>query len=143
MSYTEPDTRERITAYPFVATMPYSQISNVEATTNMDEKAWLSCQVNIFRFFGGTPVKVVCDNLKTGAASHPKRGEIIRNEAYLSLGGYYSVAIMPAGVKKPKQKASVEGSVGKTAKAVIAKLRNDTFPSLAALNAGIRYFPDI
>ena len=54
------------------------------------------------------------------------------------LAGYYSVAIMPTGVKKPKQKASVEGSVGKTATAVIAKLRNDTFPSLAALNAGIR-----
>ncbi len=45
---------------------------------------------------------------------------------------------MPTGVKKPKQKASVEGSVGKIATAVIAKLRNDTFPSLAALNAGIR-----
>ncbi len=138
MSYTEPDTGERITAYLFVATMPYSQMSYVEAAASMDEKAWLSCHVNMFRFFGGTPVKVVCDNLKTGVTSHPKRGEIILNEAYLSLGEYYSVAIMPTGVKKPKQKASVEGSVGKIATAVIAKLRNDTFPSLAALNAGIR-----
>ena len=67
--------------------MPYSQISYVEAAASMDEKAWLSCHVNMFRFFGGTPVKVVCDNLKTGVTSHPKRGEIIRNEAYLSLGG--------------------------------------------------------
>ena len=138
MSYTEPDTGERITAYLFIATMPYSQISYVEAAASMDEKAWLSCHVNMFRFFGGTPVKVVCDNLKTGVTSHPKKGEIILNEAYLSLGEYYSVAIMPTGVKKPKQKASVEGSVGKTATTVIAKLRNDTFPSLAALNAGIR-----
>ena len=138
MSYTEPDTGERITAYLFVATMPYSQISYVEAAASMDEKAWLSCHVNMFRFFGGTPVKVVCDNLKTGVTSHPKKGEIILNEAYLSLGEYYSVAILPTGVKKPKQKASVEGSVGKIATAVIAKLRNDTFPSLAALNAGIR-----
>ena len=143
MSYTEPDTGERITAYLFVATMPYSQISYVEAAASMDEKAWLSCHVNMFRFFGGTPVKIVCDNLKTGVTSHPKRCGIILNEAYLSLGEYYSVAIMPTGIKKPKQKASVEGSVGKIATAVIAKLRNDTFPSLAALNAGIRYFPDI
>lgn len=45
---------------------------------------------------------------------------------------------MPTGVKKPKQKASVEGSVGKIATAVIAKLRNDSFTSLAGLNAGIR-----
>ena len=132
MSYTEPDTGERITAYLFVATMPYSQMSYVEAAASMDEKAWLSCHVNMFRFFGGTPVKAVCGNLKTGVTSHPKKGETILNEAYLSLGEYYSVAIMPTGVKKPKQKASVEGSVGKIATAVIAKLRKDTFPSLAA-----------
>lgn len=104
----------------------------------MDEKSWLSCHVNMFQFFGGTPVKIVCDNLKTGVTSHPKRGGIILNEACLSLGGYYSVAIMPTGVKKPKQKASVEGSVGKIATAVIAKLRNDSFTSLVDLNAGIR-----
>lgn len=118
--------------------MPYSRISYVEAATSMDEKAWLSCHVNMFQFFGGTPVKIVCDNLKTGVTSHPKRGEIVLNEAYLSLGEYYSTAIMPTGVKKPKQKASVEGAVGKIATAVIARLRNEEFTSLAALNAGIR-----
>lgn len=138
MNYMDPDTGERVTAYLFVATMPYSQMIYVAAATSMNEKAWLSCHVNMFQFFGGTPVKIVCDNLKTGVTLHSKRGDIILNEAYLSLGEYYSVAIMPTGVKKPKQKASVKGSVGKIATAVIAKLRNDVFTSLAALNAGIR-----
>ena len=104
----------------------------------MNEQSWLSCHVNMFEFFGGTPVKVVCDNLKTGVISHPKKGEVILNEAYLTLGEYYSVAIMPTGVRKPKQKASVEGSVGKIATAIIAKLRNEIFTSLGSLNAGIR-----
>ncbi len=125
MGYTGP-------AYLPVATMPYSQISYAEAAASMDEKAWLSRHVNMSRFFGGTPVKAVCDNLKTGVASHPKRGGIILNEAYLSLGGYYPTAIMPTGAKKPKQEASVEGGVGKIAAAAIAKPGNDTFPSLAA-----------
>ena len=138
MSCTEPDTGERITAYLFAATMPCSQMSYVEAAAGMDEKAWLSCHVNMFRFFGGTPVKAVCGNLKTGVTSHPKKGETILNEAYLSLGEYYSAAVMPTGVKKPKQKAGVEGGVGKIATAVTAKPRNDAFPSSAALNAGIR-----
>lgn len=84
------------------------------------------------RFFGGAPVKVVCDNLKTGVAPHPKRGGAILNGAYLSPGGYYPVAAMPAGVEKPKQEASVEGGAGKIATAVTAKPRNDTFPSLTA-----------
>ena len=87
----EPDTGGCITAYLSVAAMPYSQMIYVEATTSMNEKAWLSCHVNIFQFFGGTPVKIVCNNLKTGVTSHPKRGEIILNEAYLSLGEDYSV----------------------------------------------------
>jgi len=138
MNFVNPDTGEIRTAYLFVGTLPYSQMSYVEATTDMKENSWLACHVHMFDFFGGTPVKIVCDNLKTGVTEHPRRGEIILNEAYLSLGEYYSVAILPTGVKKPKHKASVEGSVGKIATAIIAKLRNETFTSLAALNAGIR-----
>lgn len=138
MSYVDTSTGEIITAYLFVATLPYSQYGYVEATTNMKEKAWLNCHVHMLEFFGGTPVKIVCDNLKTGVITHPKRGEIILNDAYLALGEYYNTAIMPTGVKKPKQKASVEGSVGKIATAVIAKLRNEVFTSLESLNAAIR-----
>lgn len=138
MSYVDVDTGEIITAYLFVATLPYSQYGYVEATTDMKEKAWLECHVHMFEFFEGTPVKIVCDNLKTGVVSHPKKGEIILNDAYLALGEYYMTAIMPTGVKKPKQKASVEGSVGKIATAVIAKLRNEVFTSLGSLNSAIR-----
>lgn len=107
MGYIEPDTGKCVTAYLFVATMPYSQMIYVEAATSMNEKAWLSCHVNMFWFFGGILVKIVCDNLKTGVTSHPKRGEIILNEAYLSLGEYFSVAIMPTGVKKRNRKQAL------------------------------------
>ena len=138
MSFFGPETGKVTTAYLFVATLPYSQMSYVEATADMKEKSWLACHVHMFEFFGGTPLKIVCDNLKTGVISHPSAGDIVLNEQYLSLGEYYHVAIMPAGVKKPKQKASVEGSVGKIATAIIAKLRNEIFTSLDSLNAGIK-----
>ena len=138
MSYVDVDTGEIITAYLFVATLPYSQYGYVEAATDMKEKAWLECHVHMFEFFEGTPVKIVCGNLKTGVVSHPKKGGIILNDAYLALGEYYMTAIMPTGVKKPKQKASAEGSVGKIATAVIAKLRNEIFTSLESLNSAIR-----
>jgi hypothetical protein len=53
---------------------------------------------------------------------------------------------MPTQVRKPKQKASVEGTVGKIATAVIATLRNKTFYSLdvlkAAVNSAVRNFND-
>lgn len=138
MKYECPETGEVKTAYLFVATFPYSQYGYVEATADMQEKAWLTCHVHMLEFFGGSPVKIVCDNLKTGVISHPQKGEIILNEAYMALGEYYNTAILPAGVRKPKHKASVEGYVGKIATFVIAKLRREKFTSLEALNAAIR-----
>ena len=70
--------------------------------------------------------------------SHPRNGEVVLNEAYEALGAHYMTAIMPTGVRKPKQKASVEGTCGKVATAIVARLRNRSFPTLAELNAAIR-----
>lgn len=138
MSYIDSDTGKTMTAYLFVATMPYSQKSYVEAAPDMKEKSWLSCHVHMFEFFGGTPLRIVCDNLKAGVVSHPVKNDIILNEHYLALAEYYSVAIMPAGVRKPKHKASVEGTVGLIASAIIARLRNKIFASIDVMNEAIR-----
>ena len=138
MSYLDPDRHEPVTAYLFVATFPYSQYTYVEAASSMNQSNWLSCNVHMLEFFEGTPVKIVCDNLKTGVTAHPKHGEISLNEAYLSFAEHYNVAIMPAGVRKPKHKASVEGSVGKIARRIIGMLRNETFHSMEGLNAAIK-----
>ena len=138
MSYSDPDTHEKVTAYLFVATFPYSQYTYVEAAVSMDEASWLSCNIHMLEFFEGTPRSIKCDNLKTGVKSHPRRGEIILNDAYLSFAEHYGIAISPAGVRKPKQKASVEGAVGKIARKIIGMLRNETFNSLDGLNAAIR-----
>ena len=86
----------------------------------------------IFRFFGGVATRLVCDNLKTGVVSHPREGEVVLTADYEALGSHYQTAIMPAGIRKPKQKASVEGTVGKIATAIIARLRNETFYSSTA-----------
>lgn len=138
MAYFDRDTNEAKKAYLFVATLPYSQLSYVEATESMNEAAWLGCHVNMFEFFCGVPLKIVCDNLKTGVISHPKDGDILLNEEYLMLAEHYNVAIMPAGVKKPKHKASVEGTVGKIATAIIAKLRNESFYSIEGINTAVK-----
>lgn len=130
-------TGEVSKAYLFVATLPYSQYTYVEATADMRQNTWLLCHVHAYEFFGGVAVRCVCDNLKTGVTKHPREGEVVLNEAYESLGRHYMCAIMPTGVRKPKQKPSVEGSVGDIATAVIAKLRNQAFSTLHELNAAI------
>ena len=137
MEYLNPETLEPVKAYLFVATLPYSQYSYVEACRDMKQDSWLRCHIHMYEFLGGVPVKTVCDNLKTGVIKHPKEGEIVLNEAYEALGNHYMTAIMPTGVRKPKQKASVEGTVGKVATAIIAALRDQAFYSLEQLQIAI------
>ena len=137
MSYYDRDHKTRITAYLFVATLPYSQYTFVYASPTMNQTDWITCNVKMLEFFGGSPVRIVCDNLKTGVISHPRHGEVIINDAYLSFSEHYNIAIVPAAVKKPKYKASVEGSVGKIATKIIGILRNETFYSIEGLNKAI------
>src|SRR5699024_5388166 len=111
----------------------YSLYTYVEATFNQKSETWLQCHVNMYRFFGGSTVRLICDNLKTGVIHQPKEGDIVLNAQYEALGEHYLTAIMPAPVRKPKRKASVESNVGKIAMSVIAPLRNQSFFSLAGL----------
>ncbi|MBQ1472904.1 MAG: IS21 family transposase, partial [Lachnospiraceae bacterium] len=134
MKIVHPNTGEVITVYLFVSCLSYSRYAYVEPTLNMKMDTWMRCHVRMYEAFGGVPVRTVCDNLKTGVVKHPKEGDIILTDAYEALGLHYVTAIMPAGVRKPKQKPSVENTVGNIATAIIAKLRNKTFhdfPSLA------------
>lgn len=137
MQLTDKYTGELIPVYLFVATLPYSQYSFVEPCLNMKEDTWLTCHVKMFEFFGGVTNRIVCDNLKTGVIKHPKEGDIILNEKYEALGQHYVTAIMPAPVRTPKAKASVEGTVGKIATAIIARLRNHTFYTLNELRTAV------
>ena len=123
--------------YLFVATLPYSQLAYVEPCLNMNEQTWIGCNIHMFEYFGGVTLRIVCDNLKTGVATHLREGDIVLNQCYEDFSNYYCTAIMPAGVKKPKQKASVEGTVGKIATAIIARLRNNEYTSIYDLKTDV------
>lgn len=123
--------------YLFVATLPYSQLAYVEPCLNMNEQTWIGCNIHMFEYFGGVTLRIVCDNLKTGVATHLREGDIVLNQCYEDFSNHYCTAIMPAGVKKPKQKASVEGTVGKIATAIIARLRNNEYTSIYDLKTDV------
>lgn len=124
--------------YLFVACLPFSRYAFVEPTLDMRQEAWLAAHVAMYEWFGGSTPRLVPDNLKTGVIRHPREGEVVLNEQYRRLADHYNTAILPARVKRPKDKPSVENTVWHTSMAVIAGMRNHSFGSLNELRNTIR-----
>lgn len=137
MRYVDMSSGELITVYLFVGTLPYSQFAYVEPCLDMKMDTFIRCHIHMYEYLGGVPIRTVCDNLKTGVVAHPKDGEVLLTNDYAAMGSHYMTAIMPAGIRKPKQKASVEGTVGKIATAIIARCRNDVYHSFAELKKSV------
>jgi len=131
------DTGEIIDAYIFVAALPYSGYSYVEAFINREQEAWITAHVNAYAYFGGVTRILVPDNLKTGVIKHT-RTEIVLNRSYQELAEHYGTAAIPTRVRKPKDKATVEGIVGIVSNYILAALRNQRFLSLRELNDVIK-----
>jgi transposase len=79
----------------------------------------------------------VCDNLKSGVTK-ACRYEPELNPTYADMAAHYSCAVIPARVRKPRDKAKVESAVQQVERWVIAPLRKRTFHSLYEANAAIR-----
>ena len=53
MRLIDPATGEVSKVYLFVACLPFSRMSYVEATLDTKQNTWLNCHVHAFEYFGG------------------------------------------------------------------------------------------
>ena len=136
LKITDSATGEILPAYVFIATLPYSQLSYVEAFLDTKSASWLRAHIHAFDYFGGVTEVLVPDNLKTGV-NQPRRGDPLINEAYRELADHYRTVVVPSRVRKPKDKPSVEGTVGYISRQIIASLRNYQCFHLEDLNTRI------
>ena len=130
------DNGKNVTAYLFLAVLPSSQYAYCEATLSMTMPDWLQCHVHAYNYFGGVTEVLVSDNLKVGVTKH-KRNHVVLNPMYRDLAEHYGTVVMPARVRTPKDKATVEGSVGTLSTWIITALRNETFFTLGELNKAV------
>jgi len=130
---TNPETREVWQAPVFVATLPASAYVYAEVQSSQELQHWLAGHVRAFAFFGGVPKILRPDNLKTGVKK-PNYYEPDLNPSYQELAEHYRVAVLPARVKKPKDKPHVENGVQNVERWVLAPLRNQTFFSVGEAN---------
>jgi transposase len=124
-------------AYLFVAALGASNYTYAEAVLSRELPSWISLHVHTFEFMGCVPEIVVPDNVRTGV-THPCRYEPDLNPTYQDFATYYSTAVIPARVRKARDKAKVESAVLIAERWIIAALRNHTFFSIGELNRAIR-----
>jgi transposase len=132
-----PKTGEITDAQLFVAVLGASSYTFAEATLSQDLSDWLGSHRRAFEFIGAVPEIVIPDNLKS-AVNKPCRYDPDLNPSYQDLALHYGTAIIPARVRKPKDKAKAEVGVQIVERWILARLRHRTFFSLAEANAAIR-----
>lgn len=96
----------------------------------MREDTWLRCHVHAFAYIGGSTPCIVPDNLRAGVRSHPREGEVEPSEAYREMAAHYGSAVMPARVRTPRDKPSVENEVRQAATEIVAALRDVVFTDI-------------
>lgn len=133
---TDRDTGELCQAEIFVAVLGASSYTYAEATWSQGLGDWCASHVRTLQFFGGAPAIVVPDNLRS-AVTRAHRYEPDINPTYTELANHYAMAIIPARVRRPKDKAKVEAGVLLVERWILAALRNRTFFSLEELNEAI------
>lgn len=130
-------TGELHTAHFFVCTMAESSYPFVEAFPDETQMNWNQAHIDALEWYGGVPRVFVPDNTKT-AVIHTSLYDPELNQAYLALARHYQIAIMPARVRKPKDKPSVESGVGWLETWLLEWLKGKLYYSFAALNHDIR-----
>jgi transposase len=121
----------------FVAVLGASNYTYAEATETQRSADFIQSHSQAVEFLGGVPALIVPDQLKTGVRD-ACRYEPILQRTYEEWAAHYQTAILPARPAKPRDKAKVEVAVQVAQRWILARLRHETFVSLAALNGRIR-----
>ena len=129
----DPKTGEMRQASIFVAVLGASNYTYAEATESQNLQSWIGAHVRAVEFFGGTTRVVIPDNTRT-AVSQACFYEPQINPSYAEWAAHYSVAVIPARVRAPRDKGKVESAVLVVERWILAAVRKRRFFSLGELN---------
>jgi transposase len=135
-SITDPKTGCEKLMEVFVAVLGASGLTYAEGTPSQEKQEWIRSNERAFCYFDGVTAAIVPDNLRSAVSqSDPYEPGI--NPTFDDFAEYYDTVIIPARVRKYRDKALVENAVQLVYQRIYAPLRNRTFYSLEELNEAI------
>jgi len=93
------------------AVLPFSSYTFGEFAWSQNLASFIGSHERMWAFFGGVVPYVVIDNLKAGVrAAHRYDPDV--NPTYCEYGNHQGFAVLPARPYKPRDKATVEATIG-------------------------------
>jgi transposase len=137
LRWTDGKTGIEQKAYLFVAVLGASNYTYAGVFKDMSLPSWIRAHVDAFEWFGGVSALIVPDNTRT-AITRSCRYDPDMNPTYQQLAEHYGTAVLPARVKKPRDKAKVENAVQNASRWIVAALRDQQFLSFGQLRKAVR-----
>jgi transposase len=134
--WIDPTTGEAHEVELFVAALGASNLTYAEALESQKVAHWIAAHTRALEYFQGVPELVVPDQLRS-AVTGPCRYEPEIQRTFEEWGRHYGTVILPARPAHPRDKAKVEAAVLVAERWILARLRHQSFFSLAELNQRI------
>jgi transposase len=129
-------TGEEIEVELFVPVLGASNYTFAEATMTQRGPDWIASHRRALAHFGGVPKAIVPDQLKSGV-TRSCRYEPGIQRTYEEMAAHYGTTVLPARPYRALDEAKVEVAVQVAQRWILARLCNQTFFSLDALNERI------
>jgi transposase len=129
---------DMVAAHFFVGVLNFSSYAHVEAFPDEKQYSWILAHCHMYNKFRGSCRLLVPDNCRT-AITRASLWDPEKNPVYKELADYYNTAIVPARVRKARDKSVAEGAVKFYETWIIQKVadraaRHGAFSDFADLN---------
>jgi len=101
-------TKRRVSV--FVAVLCWSRLRYIEFSLSQRKADFYRAVVHTLEFYGGSPRKIIFDNLKAAVISGSGRYACLHPE-FLALCGHFCLEPIACAARDPESKGSVEGGV--------------------------------
>jgi len=112
--------------------LAFSRQMFVEFTVSHTMEHFLACHEHAFATFGGVPVKIMVDNLKSAVLQRLAGAAPVFNPRYLDFARHHGFAIEPCNVARGNEKGRVESAVGYVKKNFLHGLELSDFSAIGA-----------
>lgn len=135
LNWTDPNTGQEHHAQIYVAVLGCSQYTFACACESQQLEHWIDAHNRMFMFYGGVAQVLIPDNLKS-AVTRPGF-DVQLNRTYQEMSQHYGCTIVPARVRRPKDKSLAEIGVLLITRWIIVVLKRRCFFSVAEINEAI------